>query len=123
MPRVEGREEERAALMEKFARPGGPGIRFKTHFEKLLKCLSLPKGAREELGLAGDEPLIYNEEEEERLARARRDKLAEDEEIDEAKETEYERLRFERKMHAALFGDGFYSFIPSFYRTLMFLKK
>ena len=110
-------------MLEKFARPGGPGVRFKTHLDKLYKCLSLPKGAREELGIAGDEPLIYNEEEEERIARQRHDKLAEDEELDEAKEAEYERLRFERKMHAALFGEGFYNLIPSFYRTLMFLKK
>jgi hypothetical protein len=108
--------------MEKFARPGGPGARFKTHLDKLFKCLSLPKGAREELGLAGDEPLYYNEEEEDRLAKERKEKMA-GEEPDLEKDAEYERARHLRKMNAALFGDGFFHLIPSFYRMLMFLKK
>lgn len=110
-------------MLEKFAKVGGPGVRFKTHLEKLFKCLSLPKGAKEELGIAGDEKLMYDDEAEEAVAKARNEKLAEDEELDPEKEAEHERLRFERKMNAALFGEGFFNMIPSFYRTLMYLKK
>jgi len=85
--------------------------------------MSLPKGAKEELGINGEEKLVYDEEEEERVAKSRKDKLAEDEELDQAKEAECERMRFERKMNAALFSEGCYHLIPSFFRTLMYLKK
>ena len=78
-------------MLEKFARPGGPGVRFKTHLDKLFKCLGLPKGAKEELGIAGDEHLVYDDEAEEATAKLRNEKLAEDEELDPDKEAEYER--------------------------------
>jgi hypothetical protein len=109
--------------MAAFARPGGPGAKFKTHLDKLYKCLSLPKGAKEELGIAGEETLRYDEEEEQKQANARRERLAEDEELDQEKEAEFERQRYERMMNAALFGEGYYHLIPSFFRTLMYLKK
>ena len=109
--------------MAAFARPGGPGAKFKTHLDKLYKCLSLPKGAKEELGISGEETLRYDDEEEQKMAAARRDRLAEDEELDQEKEAEFERQRHERMMNAALFGEGYYHLIPSFFRTLMYLKK
>jgi hypothetical protein len=37
-----------------FAKPGNPGVKFKNHFEKLIKALSLPKAAKEELGITDD---------------------------------------------------------------------
>ena len=86
----EARTNERKLLMEKFARPGGPGARFKTYLDKMVKSLSLPKGAKEELGISGDEPLQYNEEEEERVARERKEKLSQDGELDMEKEAEYD---------------------------------
>lgn len=49
-----------------FAKPGGPGQKFKVHLDKLNKVLSLPKGAREELGISGEEGLVYDDEDEER---------------------------------------------------------
>ena len=51
------------------------------------------------------------------------EKLAEDEELDPDQEAKFEKARFERMMNAALFGEGYYHMIPSFYRTLMYLKK
>jgi hypothetical protein len=84
-PKIEGdqeREGERAQLMAAFARPGGAGAKFKTHLDKLYKCLSLPKGAKEELGITGEETLKYDEEEEQKMSAARRERLAEDEELD-----------------------------------------
>jgi len=117
------RESERKVLMEKFGRPGGPGVRFKTHLDKLFKCLSLPKGAKEELGITGDELLSYDDEEEEATKVARQAKAHEDEEFDQAKEDEHEQKRFLRKMNAAIFGEGYFFLIPSFFRMLMFLKK
>jgi len=40
--------------MSQFAKPGGPGAKFKNTLEKMLKALTLPKGAREELGIGED---------------------------------------------------------------------
>ena len=37
-----------------FAKPGNPGAKFKNQFEKMVKCLQLPKGAKEELGIQDD---------------------------------------------------------------------
>lgn len=37
-----------------FTKPGNPGTKFKNHFEKMIKSLSLPKAAREELGIPED---------------------------------------------------------------------
>ena len=42
-------------LQTEFAKPGGPGAKFKNQQEKLLKTLSLPKGAKEELGITGED--------------------------------------------------------------------
>jgi hypothetical protein len=64
-----GNEEKKVqkdTLMAAFARPGGPGAKFKTHLDKLYKCLSLPKGAKEELGINGEETLKYDDEEEQK---------------------------------------------------------
>ena len=47
-------EEKRSKLQQSFARPGGPGAKFKNTLEKMFKALTLPKGAREELGIAED---------------------------------------------------------------------
>jgi len=39
------------------------------------------------------------------------------------KEREFEAKRKERKFNAAIFGACYYHIIPSFYRTLMYLKE
>lgn len=39
----------RADRLSSFARPGGLGHKFKNYYEKMLKCMMLPKGAKEEL--------------------------------------------------------------------------
>jgi hypothetical protein len=40
--------------LTKFHTPGNPGAKFKNVYEKMVKALQLPKGAREELGLPND---------------------------------------------------------------------
>ena len=57
-------EETRSKLQSQFARPGGPGAKFKNQLEKMFKALSLPKGAREELGIGEDGSMPEEEEEE-----------------------------------------------------------
>ena len=55
------REDKWKSMHAKFTQPGQPGSKFKNQFEKLLKSLALPKGAKEELGITGDEgmgPLV-----------------------------------------------------------------
>lgn len=40
--------------MLNFAKPGNPGVKFKNLFEKMTKTLSLPKAAKEELGITDE---------------------------------------------------------------------
>lgn len=46
--------------MTNFAKPGNPGAKFKNLYEKMIKTLTLPKAARDELGISDDAgvPLI-----------------------------------------------------------------
>lgn len=84
----------------------------------MFKALTLPKGAREELGLKEDGTMPIDDDEEDQNA-ANED----DEDIDPAKVAEQARLRSERKMNATLFAEGKYHLIPSFYRLMMYMKK
>jgi len=111
--------------MLSFARPGGPGAKFKNTQEKMLKALNLPKGAKEELNYSAEivekiqkgEPLWEepNEGHEE-------DEDAEYDEDEKGKKGESE-LTPEQKLLMEMFGEGKYHLIPSFFRTLIFLKK
>ena len=58
-------KETRAKLHAAFARPGGPGAKFKNQQEKILKTLTLPKGAKEELGITDEGGLTIEESENE----------------------------------------------------------
>ncbi len=40
--------------LQNFVKPGNPGVKFKNHLEKMIKSLSLPKAAKEELGVNDD---------------------------------------------------------------------
>ena len=44
-----------------FTKPGNPGVKFKNHFEKMLKSLSLPKGAKEELGITEEQAALESD--------------------------------------------------------------
>lgn len=48
------REEIRKKLRIKFSQPGGAGSKFKNTYEKIIKQLALPKGAKDELGISGE---------------------------------------------------------------------
>ena len=111
--------EMRTKLIEQFARPGGPGAKFKNQLEKMFKALSLPKGAREELGINDDGTMPNDEDEDEE---EKKDNEEEDD-VDPAKAAEQARLKFERKMNYKLYNEGKYFLIPSFYRLLMYMKK
>lgn len=111
------REDVRSKMQSKFAQPGGAGSKFKNTQEKILKNLALPKGAKDELGIQGDngmEPLTEQEEVQ---------KQADEEEEDEDAKKERLRKQFEKEMHRELYSDGRYHLTPSFFRTLMYLKK
>ena len=110
-------EEIRYKLMTQFARPGGPGAKFKNTLEKMFKQLTLPKGAREELGVGEDGQMPVDDEEESKVANE------EEDDIDPAKAAEQAKIKAERKMNAKLFDGGRYHIIPSFFRLLMYMKK
>lgn len=64
------REDARNKMRSKFSQPGGAGSKFKNTFEKMLKSLSLPKGAKDELGIQGDNGMPPIDEEEEKAKKA-----------------------------------------------------
>ena len=84
----------------------------------MIKALTLPQGAREELGINDDGVMAVDDEEEEE-----KQLNSEDEDVDPAKVAEQARLKAERKMNAKLFGEGKYHIIPSFWRLMMYMKK
>lgn len=100
-----------------FAKQGGPGAKFKNPAEKLFKCLGLPKGAKEELGISGDDGMKAPEE------FKKEDKSDNEEDVDEEKLAHEARVRETKAKHYELFGEGRYHLAPSFFRLLMYLKK
>jgi len=87
----------------------------------MLKALSLPKGAKEELNYPPEvaekilkgEPLFTDKKNE-----------GEDEGSDEENDAnKTEGPTEEQKLMMEMFGEGKYHIIPSFFRTLIFLKK
>lgn len=48
------RNKLRVDLMMSFVSKEGPGSKFKSTYERLFKALTLPRGAKEELGITGD---------------------------------------------------------------------
>jgi len=116
-------EQNKAIIQDRlhsFARPGGPGSKFKNTQEKMLKALTLPKGAKEELNFSMEiQDKILNglplwEEEE-------APKEGEEEEEQDGKKEK--KLTDEQKNLMTMFGEGKYHLIPSFFRTLVYLKK
>ena len=103
-------------MIARFAQAGGLGSKFKNTSEKLLKNLALPKGAKEELGIVGDNGM---EPEQEQNQTAQDPDHSEDEDT----RRENERKAFDKRMLRELYGEGRYHMIPSFFRTLMYLKK
>ena len=79
----------------------------------------MPKGAKEELGITGDDGLQVEDDDEDHKG----DPGEEDDDIDPAHQEEINKKKFEKKMNAILFGDGKYYIIPSFFRMIMYLKK
>lgn len=101
-------------MQAKFTQPGNAGAKFKNQYEKLVKSLSLPKGAKEELGIAGDEgmgPLTVDP--------APKEEDSDNEEAIAARANK----AYEKEMTHRIFNEGRYHIIPSFFRTLMYLKK
>jgi hypothetical protein len=111
-----------------FAKPGNPGIKFKGPFEKMMKALSIPKTVREDLGIteeaAGDQSILSNRIVGDLISEEDSKKKSEDEEEDRSKRpSEEQRQVTEAKLVRALIADGKYHLVPSFFRTLIYLKK
>ena len=85
----------------------------------MFKALTLPKGAREELGI-NDDGTMPNDEDDDEEEKKDND---EEDDVDPAKAAEQAKLKFERKMNYKLYNEGKYFLIPSFYRLLMYMKK
>ena len=126
MPKLKGeesaeekaeRDDQRKQMIAKFSQAGGLGSKFKNTHDKLLKNLNLPKGAKEELGIVGDHGMEPEQEQD-------KPQLQDpDQSEDEDTRKENERKAFDKKMLRELYSEGRYHLIPSFWRTLMYLKK
>ena len=97
--KIERREKELA-----FVSTGNPGTRFRKTFDKLLKCLELPKGGKAQLGITEVNPGQPTVEETD---------IKRDLPDAEAKENAFRHL----------FNNGKYHLIPSFFKTLIGLRK
>lgn len=111
------RVEQRNKMRARFSQPGGQGSKFKNTHDKMMKNLALPKGAKDELGITGDNGMEAEVEEVEVKH------LEGDQSDDEDTKREKERKAFDKKMTRELYSEGRYHIIPSFFRTLMYLKK
>lgn len=107
-------EERQAALRMNFVKPGNPGSKFKSTFEKMLKQLTLPKAVRDNMGISGGESLASLGSE---TVQPPMD--SQNVTLEPSKEgNDEDKLRMRK-----LFQDGYYSLIPSFFKTLIALKK
>lgn len=92
----------------------------------MLKALNLPKGAKEELNYPADlvekiqkgEPIFDEEPKNDNETEPN-----EEDEFDDGEEKKKTGLSEEQKLLMTMFGEGKYHLIPSFFRTLIFLKK
>ena len=136
-------ENLRFQKITNFAKPGNPGAKFKNLFEKMIKSLSLPKAAKDELGISDDagaqvltqkgtEPNELIERQSQMEERKETTQMSqpnlEDEDIGErkstiAKEKEEDKTNSDFRIKMELFGEGKYNLIPSFFRTMIYLKK
>lgn len=83
----------------------------------MLKQLTLPKGAKDELGIVGDHGMEADPDAGKTVDNE--DAMSEDDDV----KRENDRKAFEKRMLRELYGEGRYHLIPSFFRTLMYLKK
>lgn len=117
--------EQNKALFEdrisSFAVQGGAGAKFKHTREKMLKCLSLPKGAKEELNYPQEvvEKILNGQP----LWEDAPKNLEDGDEDAEASPKAKKELTQDQKYLLEMFGEGKYHIIPSFFRTLIYLKK
>jgi len=112
------RDEERKSMISKFSQAGGLGSKFRNTHDKMLKQLALPKGAKEDLGIVGDNGM---EPENDHANSQVHD--TEEQSEDEDTKRDNEQKAFDKKMLRELYSEGRYHLIPSFFRTMMYLKK
>lgn len=116
--------EERKEKVINFAKSGNPGSKFKSQFEKLNRATYLPKNVREELGL-NDNPEPKKEkkkvEKQETEGEGEGDDDQEQEEEEDEPEEEVEETDEQKLIN--LFEDQKYHLLPSFFKTLIYLKK
>lgn len=106
-------------MQKKFAAPGGQGAKFKNTYEKMIKSLNLPKGAKDELGITGEQGMAPEDAEATEVAKNEDPDQSEDDAVVE----ERRRKIFEKQMLRELYSEGRYYIIPSFFKMLMYLKK
>ena len=122
-------KEARAEELLSFTRHGHPGSKFKSQAEKIIRATYLPKNVREDLGMSDETETVKekskkNVEEPKEAEGDEGDDEGDEENDDEngnddkqkAEETDEQKL-------IKLFENQKYHLLPSFFKTLIFLKK
>lgn len=112
------RAEERIEKLLNFTKSSQPGSKFKSQVEKLNRATLLPKNVREELGLneGAKDKDKKKEAQDAAEGEGEGDAEGEEEEQEEEEETDEQKL-------IKLFEDQKYFILPSFFKTLIYLKK
>lgn len=124
----ENAEQNRAITsdrLQSFPRPGGLGSKFKNHYEKMLKALALPKGAKEELDFPIEvvDKVLNGQPLWEETKKKSDDDDDDDAEVRPDENADQNKLTDEQKNLLTMYAEGRYHLIPSFFRTISSLKK
>ena len=117
------RDELRKTMRWNFIKPGCPGAKFKSAFDKMLKCLTLPKPVRESLGVVGGESLAsFDSKPDMPINDPTQNTIIEStlNALDSQREVNNEH---EKQMLRKCFQEGYYHLVPSFFKMLIHLKK
>ena len=117
--------EQKKEKLLNFSRPGNPGSKFKSQVEKINRATYLPKNVREDLGLNDEQQqkqIKTKKNTDEAEGENQGEGEDEDEQEEEEQEEEVEEETDEQKM-IKLFEDQKYHLLPSFFKTLIYLKK
>lgn len=122
-------QEARKEELLSFTRHGHPGTKFKSQAEKIIRASYLPKNVREDLGINDDTETVKekskkNVEEPKEAEGDEGDNEGDDENNGENEDESKLKIEEtdEEKM-IKLFENQKYHLLPSFFKTLIFLKK
>ena len=121
--------EARTEHLLSFVRHGHPGSKFKSQTEKIIRSTYLPKNVREDLGMSDETETVKEkskkapQETKEAEGDEGDDEGDEENEGDKEDESKIKIEETDEEKLVKLFENQKYHLLPSFFKTLIFLKK